>query len=259
MTDNINILVAEDFEFNQLVIKQLLRELSFMFVIVNNGKEALEQVYIQKFDIVFMDIEMPVMNGIEATKAIKSSSSEEIRKIPIVGFTGHKDPGFIAELKNMGFVDFVVKPFQKEDIVEKINRYVFFQENEIMEVITDEFNNEDENGVLYDLTNLRAFSDDDEEFVIKMLNYFIDNSLKVTERLKDCFARNAWKELRMEAHKFSSELGLLGISEMMRLAEQIESGSTEKPDLEKLFADIKRLHELGKLVVDRLKSDFKIG
>ena len=80
MTDNINILIAEDFEFNQLVIKQLLSGLGSRFVIVNNGKEALDELSNHQLDIVFMDIEMPVMDGIEATRIIKSSVSGLINK-----------------------------------------------------------------------------------------------------------------------------------------------------------------------------------
>lgn len=259
MADNINVLVAEDFEFNQLVIKQLLRELGFRFIVVNNGREAIEQLDIQRFDIVFMDIEMPIMDGIEATRVIKSSSSKEIRSVPVVGFTGHKDPDFIAELKNIGFIDVVVKPFQKKDIEDKINMYVLFKEKEVVEASNQEVRLDADGSVLYDLTNLRAFSDDDEEFVLKMLKYFIENSPKVIERMRDSFGGNDWAELRMEAHKFNSELGLLGIQGMIKTAEQIEAGSTDNPDVEKLSACIESLHRQGKLVVEKLKSDFNIN
>ena len=258
MADNINILVAEDFEFNQLVIKQLLKELSFRFLIVNNGKEVLEQLAEQKFDIVFMDIEMPVMDGIETIRAMKSSALQESTQIPVVGFTGHKDPSFIAELRKQGFVDFIAKPFRKEEILRIINQYV------IKSDIVDENDqpqglpNEDKNNTLYDLTNLRAFSDNDEEFVVKMLSYFIENSPKVIMRMREYFDESNWDQLKMEAHKFNSELGLLGIGEMLRLSEKIEEGASSMTDLEKLSTHIGLLKVQGEKVVDKLKSDFEI-
>ncbi len=133
--DNVNILVAEDYEFNQLVIKQLLSDIGSKYVIVNNGKEALKQLSNQSFDVVFMDIEMPVMDGTEATRIIKSSTTERINRIPIIGFTGHKDVKTLNELKKEGFVEFIQKPFIKEEIIAVIDRYVLRKKN-----VTSELN-----------------------------------------------------------------------------------------------------------------------
>ena len=258
MMDNINILVAEDFEFNQLVIKQLLKDIGSRFVIVSNGREALDQLSVQQFDIIFMDIEMPVMDGIEATREIKSSESELIKQIPVIGFTGHKDLTLLDKLKKEGFVDFVNKPFKKEEIEAKIKQYVLSSKEHSAEIVMDTTQNISKNGKAYDLTNLFAFSDNDEEFVRKMLDYFVGNSPKVISRMKESHSNKNWSDLKMEAHKFNSELGLLGISEMIILAEQIEDGAAQLIDSDQLLKYIDRLEMHGQLVIDQLKSDFNL-
>lgn len=258
MMDNINILVAEDFEFNQLVIKQLLKDIGSHFVIVSNGQEALDQLSVQQFDIIFMDIEMPVMDGIEATRFIKSSFPENIKQIPVIGFTGHKDLVLLDKLKNEGFVDFVFKPFRKEEIEAKIKQYVFSPKEHPDEFFTENPRNVNKNGKAYDLTNLLAFSDNDEEFVRKMLDYFIGNSPKVISRMKENHSNKNWSDLKMEAHKYNSELGLLGISEMVILAEQIEDGAAQLIDIDQLLMYIDRLEVQCYLVIDQLKSDLNL-
>ncbi|HBL75740.1 MAG: hypothetical protein A2W90_17290 [Bacteroidetes bacterium GWF2_42_66] len=255
MMDNINILVAEDFEFNQFVIKQLLSELGSDFVIVSNGQEVLDQLSGRQFDIIFMDIEMPVMDGIEATRIIKSSSSEQIRKIPVIGFTAHKDPGLLEELRNLGFVGFIQKPFKKIDIENIINEHVFsFRDGRGDASSPDSPDNEKK----YDVSNLRSFCDGDENFVVQMLRYFVEHTPQVIQNMKQNYQIENWDELRMEAHKFCSELGLLGITEMLSLSESIENGAHLKLKDEKLFSEITRLEETSKQVILQIRSDFTI-
>jgi CheY-like chemotaxis protein len=130
MVDKINILVAEDNAFNQLIIGMLLRDSGVECIVVNNGKEALLQLSQRSFDLIFMDIEMPEMDGREAVRFIRSSASESVRRIPVIGFTSHHDAATLCELKTGGFIDFIHKPFKKEEIVAMIDRYVLKKEEE---------------------------------------------------------------------------------------------------------------------------------
>ena len=255
MMDNVNILVAEDYEFNQLIIKQLLHSIGSGYVVVNNGKEALEQLSTQSFDIIFMDIEMPVMDGAEATRLIKSSDSDEISRIPVIGFTSHKDVKILNELRESGFVDFIHKPFKKEEIIAIIEQYVIKQKDTIDEVSVDSETPEEKS---YDLTNIRAFCDNDEGFVHKMLEYFVDNAPKVIQSMKQNYALENWEDLRMEAHKFSSELGLLGISKMMTLAGEIEEKAAQKIGTDEFSIIIDQMGQCGTKIISQIKSDFNI-
>ena len=79
---NCKVLVADDVFANQFLLASMLEELSVGFKTVSNGKEVLDELPNDKYDIIFMDIEMPVMNGIEATKQIKNDY--RFQKIPVI-------------------------------------------------------------------------------------------------------------------------------------------------------------------------------
>ncbi len=257
MKDNINILVAEDFEFNQLIIKQLLKEIGSNFVVVNNGQEALDQLGSQQFDIILMDIEMPVMDGIEATRIIKSSVTGTNQQIPVIGLTGHKDPELLKKLKNSGFADIVQKPFSRSDIENVINEHVFSLRNE-SELSGSQNSQNTGDEKKYDLSNLRSFCDGDEDFVMQMLRYFVEHTPAVIQNMKQNCQTSNWDELRMEAHKFCSELGLLGITEMFRVSESIENSAQLRVENAKLLSEIIRLEEISMQVILQICSDFNI-
>jgi CheY-like chemotaxis protein len=123
MAHKINTLVAEDNSFNQLIIEMLLRDMGVNCTLANNGREALQQLSRHPFDLIFMDIEMPVMDGREAVRLIAAAMPEDVRRIPVIGFTSHHDEATLCQLKAEGFVDFIHKPFKKEEIAAVINRY----------------------------------------------------------------------------------------------------------------------------------------
>lgn len=120
-----NILVAEDNEINQKLIRHTLAEFCQNVTIVSNGALALEQRKYGKYDIIFMDIAMPVMNGIEATKAIKEYESQNmLSHIPIVAVTANALKGDRENFMANGLDDYVAKPIKKELILEMLNKYI---------------------------------------------------------------------------------------------------------------------------------------
>ncbi len=104
------ILVAEDNLINQLVAVKILEKLGYEADAVSNGKEAVDAVLRNSYDLVLMDVEMPIMNGIEATRAVRSAGS----KIKIIGFTAHADGSLHEKLSAEGMNDSLVKPVRPE-------------------------------------------------------------------------------------------------------------------------------------------------
>lgn len=115
----ISILVAEDHKINQLVIENVLKNFSFSYKIVSNGLAAIEQLKIQNFDLILMDIHMPKMNGYDAVKAIRALPNQK-NKIPVLALTGSVFTEDV-DFKMLGFDDYLIKPFNKEDLISKIN------------------------------------------------------------------------------------------------------------------------------------------
>ena len=115
------ILVVEDNKINQLLLKKILTKLGHKVKTANNGKEAISAVEKENFDIIFMDIHMPEMDGYEATEYIKTKiENKKKRKIPIVALTAAVTEEERKKAKNVGMVGFIPKPFKEQDIIKLI-------------------------------------------------------------------------------------------------------------------------------------------
>lgn len=115
------ILLVEDNETNLKFMKMLMKELGYEVTIANNGLEAVNFVKEKDFDLIFMDIQMPKMNGLEATKIIKDLDSK--RNIPIVGLSANAFQDDINEAIAIGMDSYIAKPVQVNDIALIIKKY----------------------------------------------------------------------------------------------------------------------------------------
>lgn len=118
----LNILLAEDNEVNQKLIRILLEKIGHTITIVDNGIEAISMVMHNQFDIVLMDVQMPIMDGIEATKRIRNLADETHRKIPIVALTASARPEDKKQCLDAGMDEYVSKPIQRHEIFDAIHR-----------------------------------------------------------------------------------------------------------------------------------------
>lgn len=119
---NLNILVVEDNKINQMVTKKLLEKNGHNFQMAENGLEALLLVEENNFDVILMDINMPVMNGIEASIKIRNLGI----KTPIIALTASDKENILKEIleKKNGLTDVLVKPFEYADLENVISRYL---------------------------------------------------------------------------------------------------------------------------------------
>ncbi|WP_240642334.1 ATP-binding protein [Nonlabens xiamenensis] len=115
---NKRILVVEDNKINQMITRKILEGKNFNCAVANNGLEAVEMVNRESFDLILMDIHMPVMDGKEATKKIRSFD----REIPIIALTAVTLNESEKEFYEIGFDDIIPKPFKMDDFFSKIQR-----------------------------------------------------------------------------------------------------------------------------------------
>lgn len=114
------ILVAEDNKINQVVTKNLLKKKGYSCTIVQNGKEAIEQVKTNDYDLVLMDINMPIMDGNEATQTIRQFD----KALPIVALTASDIDEIRQSCMTIGFNDIVIKPFDNYEFFQIINQNI---------------------------------------------------------------------------------------------------------------------------------------
>ncbi|MDF2485396.1 MAG: histidine kinase, partial [Herbinix sp.] len=109
----LNLLIAEDDRINQKVLQKMLEERGHKVTTANNGSEAIEQYIRADFDAIIMDIQMPKMNGVEATAKIRSLESGD-QHIPIIALTAYSLPGDKEKFINIGMDEYISKPIQME-------------------------------------------------------------------------------------------------------------------------------------------------
>ncbi len=118
------LLIVDDIFTNRLLLVELLKSLGHEYKQVENGREAIEALETESFDLVLMDIEMPVMNGLETTVYIRERFQYPKNKIPIVALTAHNPQLFFEDFKDVGFDKLLTKPYNIEKlsaIIEDLN------------------------------------------------------------------------------------------------------------------------------------------
>lgn len=124
MNKNIKILVVDDIFSNRLLLSSSIETIGYYCKSVDNGKKAIDTIIGEQFDLVFMDIEMPVMNGIETTRYIRNNIPYPLNKIPVIALSAHNPADYSDDMENAGFNEFLPKPYSYEKLVELIEKYV---------------------------------------------------------------------------------------------------------------------------------------
>ena len=116
------ILVVEDQEDNRRIVRDLLTSVGFDLIEATTGEEGVRQAEIHRPDLILMDIQMPVLDGYEATRQIKSKA--ELRHIPIIVVTSYALSGDEAKANAAGADAYVAKPFSPRDLLATIKRFI---------------------------------------------------------------------------------------------------------------------------------------
>jgi signal transduction histidine kinase/CheY-like chemotaxis protein len=121
---NRRILVAEDNLVNQRMATAVLKKAGFAFELAENGRQALERLRERSFDLVLMDVQMPEMDGLQATRLIRELESGSDRRIPIVALTANAFDADRQACFDAGMDDFIAKPFKALELVATIDRWL---------------------------------------------------------------------------------------------------------------------------------------
>jgi CheY-like chemotaxis protein len=120
-----HVLLAEDNLINRRICEDFLRRLGVNYVAVSNGSEALQQLSKQRFDLVLMDIQMPVMDGVAATRQIRDGAAGEAnRDISIIALTAHAIHGDQQRFLQQGMSDYIAKPMMMGTFAEKLRHWL---------------------------------------------------------------------------------------------------------------------------------------
>jgi PAS domain S-box-containing protein len=239
------VLLVEDNEMNRFIAIQSLNFVGCIVTEAENGLIAIDKLKSADFDIVLMDIQMPKMDGVEATKFIRANLSKEI---PIIALTANAFKHDIDLYLSVGMNDYLIKPYREDDLYSKIG--IFKNDNMIVEqpqVLTGE-------KPLYSLTQLQEIGKDDKSFVESMLRMFVNVASQGIIQFKEYEASNDIESIRKLAHKIKPNIQILeivAISDKILLLEKF--GLEGSPDLD-LNTLIEEIAEVLQRVIDDINK-----
>jgi PAS domain S-box-containing protein len=126
--NNYRILIAEDSESNQYLMANYLNKVKIQFDFAENGLEAIKLIQSKSYNLVFMDLQMPAMDGITATKRIRNLQGAYYQHIPIIALTANAYSNIVDLTAEAGMNDYLGKPFKPSDIYQAISKYAYYKQ-----------------------------------------------------------------------------------------------------------------------------------
>jgi len=206
---NIKVLVVEDIALNQLLMKTLLDDFGFERDLAANGKIAIEKLEANSYDIILMDLQMPEMNGFEATEYIRNKMNS---KIPIIALTADVTTVDLAKCKAVGMNDYIAKPVNEKLLYNKILSLVKKPSINKPKKETIEQNEQIEKLKCIDLAYLSHRTKADPNLMMEMISAYLEQTPPLINTMKQSFLEKDWGTLQSAVHKMIPSFSIMGIS-----------------------------------------------
>ena len=235
---NLNILLVEDNDINRLYAVNILKSWDCTVEAAENGYVALEKLKNNSFDIIMMDIQMPVMDGYEATKAIRSGESPK-SEIPIIALTANANRKDIEKCLAAGMNDCIAKPFTPDDLINVLIKYSNHKSSTPEKVLTTHSNQKTNFKSTVDLTYLKTMSNGNTEFIQEIITTFLETIPKSIAEIRQLTASKTWDSLARATHKIRPSLTMMGLPVAKELSIEIEANASSKKDRKLIPGQVK--------------------
>jgi two-component system sensor histidine kinase BarA len=257
---SVSVLAVDDNEANLKLINTLLTDMGHQVFEATNGAEAVEQIQICSPDIVFMDIQMPIMDGVEATKTIRSLDERKYLQIPIIALTAHALSGEKEALIRAGLNDYLTKPVSEEQLAATISKWVNKKTNTIHQRNTSTINQSAETPdtpqALLPPQTVPSPNTDSAENSIEIMSVDINECMKLAAKkealakdmlsmliasfdrdippITEALAQEARNELLNAVHKVHGGTRYTGVPKLRTICNDFESAIKEDAEQETL-------------------------
>jgi len=232
---HMRVLLVEDEPINQIYGRKLLSLKNMETDLAPNGKEAVELLRQKNYDIVFLDIEMPLLNGFETVKIIRNELG---LKLPVIALTAYHSEEISREALNCGFTDYIVKPASSELLWLTIEKWTggipgghgnYKNPNLTAPQTEKKYSNPEK---------LKRALGNDQEIAIEMIRKFLDISPAYHQEMLKAFSENDFVSLKKVAHKLKSSIILLASDEVagnIRSIHQLAGSQADRTELAPLM------------------------
>jgi PAS domain S-box-containing protein len=226
---NVLILLVEDNRLNQRLADKILKGFGFRTEIAANGLIAVEKLRKKKYDLVLMDMQMPEMNGYEATKVIRGKLKNSI---PIIAMTAHALSSEREKCLQLGMNGYISKPFKKEDLYDTIAEILGKEAEQEPGTKKKPAKKKKPKAMKeLDIAFLENLADGDKNFIREVMEIFVEDVPDDLESIERAIAKKDFDTVRQFAHKLKSSLSLTGLEKVRPGLEELEALALKKKDL----------------------------
>ncbi|MDI6033475.1 response regulator [Flavobacterium sp. LB2P84] len=249
---NIKVLVVEDIALNQLLMKTLLDDFGFELDIAENGKIAIEKLQEKDYDIILMDLQMPEMNGFEATKYIRNTMHSTI---PIIALTADVTTVDLDKCKAVGMNDYIAKPVDETVLYNKIIGTLKKSKLDKKEEIST---SQIEKIKYTNLEYLHHRTKSNPILMMEMISLYLAQTPPLISTMKQSLAEQNWQLLGAAVHKMIPSFSIMGIgSNFENMAKKIQELATAQEKSEGIHDLVLQLEEVCMQTCIELQEELK--
>mgnify|MGYP003575272040 CR=1 FL=1 len=262
--NRVRILLVEDNEFNRMVAEDTLKEVipGAIIDVAVNGLEAVNKVRDEAYDLVLMDIQMPVMDGVEATKQIRETLPAPAKDTRIIAMTANVLQDDVQGYFAVGMNAYVSKPFQTNELLLKMASVLEGKSLEGDRRNTATKNKTEEElpplpAKVTDMQFLKQFTGGKEDKMHKYIGMFLENAPRLLRQVDEAYASEDYPSLKIAAHSLKPQLSYMGVKEEVSrifLIEQTASEAAHSSRLPPLITNLKRVCEKAFDELNHLKN-----
>jgi len=246
----VSILLVEDTRVNQMVAVKMLQKQGYSVAVAENGQEALTMLRQQPFDLVLMDIQMPVMDGLEATREIRACGAP-IGDVPIIAMTAHAMKSHQDMSLAAGMNDYLPKPINPRELYSMVSKWVKNAAAEKAEPMLRDHGLSLQSSV--NIEEALARMGGDKELFIEALGVFMEDAWERLEMIEGWLERNECEQIMEAAHRIRGAAGSIAAAKIQAVASELEKMG-KKRDLHGARETLSNLrNELVK--IERLSRD----
>lgn len=251
---NSKVLIVEDVEFNQLLVKGLLDEFGFISDIATNGKRAIEKLEKETYDVILMDLQMPEMDGFQATTYIRDVLK---LKIPIIALTADVSTVDIEKCRAVGMDDYISKPINEQILYNKIVAQMkkiiaLNEENEIEKAQNAE-------SVYVNFNFLQKITNSNPKLSNELIAVFLKQTPPLVKIMEDCLINKDYEKLKAAVHRMVPSLDIIDSSaDMESIAKRIQEEAHTLEFSEELQNLVKQLVNACKEICVKLESELNL-
>jgi PAS domain S-box-containing protein len=251
---NINVLVVEDIALNQLLMKTLLDDFGFQCEVADNGRVAVEKLQRKSYDIILMDLQMPQMNGFEATVHIRKVLNLDL---PIIALTADVTTVDLAKCKSVGMNDYIAKPVDERLLYSKIVSLVK-QAEDIRAVPIAELA-EKTNTKCVDLSFLNRRTKSNPALMMELISLYLKQTPPLINAMKQSYQDKDLKTLYSAIHKMVPSFSIMGIHpDFENMAKKVQEYAAGQQHPEGIEVFVLKLETVCKQACTELQEEFNI-